>query len=308
MAKVSITDVEKFNPYHDARGRFTTGSGATSFTLRTRDPAKQHLVDRAIEREKQRAASTPKRNAGFDQAFSKERGDKIQSMVDSCPNKDVKRVWDKHFSEANIVKTESTSQYRTVSGDVLLGRKHMDGDSVHEPNETAFHEIAHMIDHKETPDTSRSVFEQRTFSETFGDGEFVKTLRGEYNELEKNFRKQMEAELGGKVHIDSVRAAMKTYFSTQKEPFMDSYHRVPCDKREYGCLWDIMQGCSKSKVKFPVGHADKYFQGSRADQHLATEAFANMFGAEVSNPKAKKRIQMYFPKSYDVFERMLGEL
>lgn len=45
--------IEKFNPYHDARGRFTSGSGATSFTIRTRDPSKQHLADRAMERERQ---------------------------------------------------------------------------------------------------------------------------------------------------------------------------------------------------------------------------------------------------------------
>ena len=53
----TIVEVEKFNPYHDAKGRFTTAGTATSFTHRTKDPNKQHLADRAKDREKQRTSS-----------------------------------------------------------------------------------------------------------------------------------------------------------------------------------------------------------------------------------------------------------
>lgn len=49
-----IEEVEKFNPYHDGRGRFSTADSAASFTHRTRDPAKQHWADAAIAREKER--------------------------------------------------------------------------------------------------------------------------------------------------------------------------------------------------------------------------------------------------------------
>lgn len=53
-----ISEVEKFNPYHDSLGRFTTASGASSFTIRTRGGAyQQGMVNRAIEREKKRTAS-----------------------------------------------------------------------------------------------------------------------------------------------------------------------------------------------------------------------------------------------------------
>lgn len=51
-----IVEVEKFNPYHDSRGRFTTAGGATSFTIRTKDPSKQGLADAAKEREKARTS------------------------------------------------------------------------------------------------------------------------------------------------------------------------------------------------------------------------------------------------------------
>lgn len=52
-----IVEVEKFNPYHDERGRFATSTGYSSFTIRTRDPGKQHMADAAIAREKERAAA-----------------------------------------------------------------------------------------------------------------------------------------------------------------------------------------------------------------------------------------------------------
>ena len=49
-----IEEVEKFNPYHDSLGRFSTADSAAHFTIRTRDPGKQHMADMAIAREKDR--------------------------------------------------------------------------------------------------------------------------------------------------------------------------------------------------------------------------------------------------------------
>ena len=44
-------EIEKFNPHHDAMGRFSTGPNAVSFTRYTRDPKKQHWAERARDRE-----------------------------------------------------------------------------------------------------------------------------------------------------------------------------------------------------------------------------------------------------------------
>ena len=51
-----IVEVEKFNPYHDELGRFSTANRYDQFTITTRDPSKQHLADAAIAREKDREA------------------------------------------------------------------------------------------------------------------------------------------------------------------------------------------------------------------------------------------------------------
>lgn len=54
---IEVVDVEKFNPYHDAKGRFTTADGATLFTYRTKNPLMQSAADKANEREKKRTAA-----------------------------------------------------------------------------------------------------------------------------------------------------------------------------------------------------------------------------------------------------------
>ena len=52
----TIVEEEKFNPYHDELGRFSTADSFDQFTITTRDPNKQHWADAAIAREKQRNA------------------------------------------------------------------------------------------------------------------------------------------------------------------------------------------------------------------------------------------------------------
>lgn len=55
----TFNEILKFNPYHDRLGRFTTGGSAASFTIRTKDPSKQHMADMAISREKERSGQSP---------------------------------------------------------------------------------------------------------------------------------------------------------------------------------------------------------------------------------------------------------
>lgn len=55
---IEIVEVDKFNPYHDSLGRFSSSNGYASFTTRTKDPSKQHMADAAIAREKERDAAS----------------------------------------------------------------------------------------------------------------------------------------------------------------------------------------------------------------------------------------------------------
>ena len=51
---ILFSEIKKFNPYHGADGRFTTGAAATSFTIRTKDPKKRWMVADAKSKERSR--------------------------------------------------------------------------------------------------------------------------------------------------------------------------------------------------------------------------------------------------------------
>lgn len=53
-----IQEIEKFNPYHDSKGRFSTADGAASFTYA---PGKSKAHDNAIAREKERTSKLPEK-------------------------------------------------------------------------------------------------------------------------------------------------------------------------------------------------------------------------------------------------------
>ena len=57
-----IEEIEKFNPYHDAKGRFATADGYTSFTYA---PGKSKAHDLAIAREKERQTQGAKKKLSF---------------------------------------------------------------------------------------------------------------------------------------------------------------------------------------------------------------------------------------------------
>ena len=63
MPASTFWEIMKFNPYHDARGRFASANSATSFTYA---PGKSKAHDRAIEREKERHAASLAAQEGED--------------------------------------------------------------------------------------------------------------------------------------------------------------------------------------------------------------------------------------------------
>lgn len=58
MKARTFTDILKFNPYHDERGRFASANSYASFTYK---PGKSRAHDLAIQRHQQRVAEKPKK-------------------------------------------------------------------------------------------------------------------------------------------------------------------------------------------------------------------------------------------------------
>lgn len=69
---------------------------------------------------------------------------------------------------------------------------------------------------------------------------------------------------------------------------------------------DIMNGVAFGKVRDGWFHPGTGYWDS-SGQHLATEAFAEMFAAHISTPQAWGTAVDYFPESCAMFETMLRE-
>ena len=98
--------VEKYNPYHDARGRFTTADAATLFTIRTQDPNKQFLANEGIRREQARHEADlngPRMKAVHD-IEDKIRSQDFESA--GCVDKDGKVLFFKNGEQSEVSFTK----------------------------------------------------------------------------------------------------------------------------------------------------------------------------------------------------------
>lgn len=297
-----VQEIEKFNPYHDARGRFATADGYASFTIRTRDPKNQHMADAAVAREKERAAAAaaasrkPKEN--LVKGLGQEHAEALEKIVQDAP-KEAQDLWDKYAGEIKVAKKVLTrggaqcdyNGYISVDIEKDAGANKA---TKMPPYETTMHESGHSIDRA----ISRKVGYR--YSESYNDGEFEKTIIREANDYIKNHQKQMSADRGEKVLIDSARADLGK--TMRKAGYAAT-----------GDVSDMLEGATKGKFSGSGGHGKAYWTGSKSygfnfkGHSVATEAFAEMFSATCTNQASLKYIKEIFPESYKVFQKMIKE-
>ena len=129
MAK-SYQEMRKFNPYHDARGRFSTANSYASFTTTTRDPKKQHMADLAVQREKKRQAAAapakPKVNvdangfrdyddADFHQLYNG-RGYYAQQNLSQATKQQVSKYLDPKTEPGSLYNFSQNMNYAAATG------------------------------------------------------------------------------------------------------------------------------------------------------------------------------------------------
>ena len=101
----TFNEILKFNPYHDSKGRFTTGGSAASFTIRTKDPSKQHMADMAVAREKERAGSATA-NQRLKPVRPREETPRVKSI-----RKVENKIKDQNFESAAVIDDDGNQLY-----------------------------------------------------------------------------------------------------------------------------------------------------------------------------------------------------
>lgn len=296
-----VQEIEKFNPYHDARGRFATADGYASFTIRTRDPKNQHMADAAVAREKERAAAAaaasrkPKEN--LVKGLGEKHAEALEKIVQDSPE-ETKALWDKFAGEIKVSENNLTrgGAHCDSLGGIHVNVEKDAGIKANQtpPYETTMHESAHSIDRA----ISKKVGYR--FSESYNDGEFEKTIIREADSYIKNHQKKMAADRGEKVLIDSARSDLGKIM--RKAGYAAT-----------GDVSDMLEGATKGKFCGSGGHGKAYWVGSKTywgkmgGHSVAVEAFAEMFSATTTNQASLKYIKEIFPESYKVFQKMIKE-
>lgn len=295
-------EVEKFNPYHDRLGRFTTANGYASFTIQTKDPKKQHWANAAIAREKERAGQAANTGGSkLKENLVKGLGEKhaaaLEKIIQDSPA-ETKALWEKYAGDIKVSESNLTrgGAHCDSLGGIHINIEKDAGNKYNgcPPYETTMHESGHSIDRA----ISRKVGYR--FSESYNDGEFEKTLIREAEAYIKNHQKTMSVESGSRVSISAARSSLGDRM--RKSGYAAT-----------GDVSDMLEGATKGKFSGSGGHGKAYwvgrdtYWGKMGGHSVAVEAFAEMFSATTTNPASLKHIKEVFPESYGVFTRMIKE-
>lgn len=226
----------------------------------------------------------------------------LHDIIDKCDNETLRAVWDKYEDEIRVgnakYKGGAYCQYKSVYLNIDECAK---GNSFDRPYQVAFHEIGHGIDSAGRHLAKESGVFASHFSGAYKGGLFPQTIKDEVNELVSAYDKKLKAEYKAKGLKYSKAKAYKALESEIKA--YSSYARAD--------LSDILEGATSARVQCGYGHGASYWRDRTIggiNDGLATEAFAEMTDSLMTNPESLELIKKYLPKSYKIYEEMLGVL
>lgn len=329
-----VIGVEKFNPYHDRRGRFARAEGfmtsgftgnkerqAVTFSANPKTREGAMAIARHSNPENGHELLGAAYSSGVEQTYGRqipgvhqelvkglgrEHAEKMAEMVSKSPEF-IQKTWNDWGDQIGVGSTTQRSGSCDREGKINVDlATHSKDDAVRPAYNSIFHESAHSMDLA----MGRAAGVQH-FSTAYKDGLFEKTIIKEVQDYVKAKQIELQTVNGEKVPIARV------YEAISKE--LKGYGKADYDRhaRAYRDVSDIFEGATKAKIEGCAGHGKQYWTGKTAqvfyDQKVripgisvAVEAFAEMFSATTSNPDSLAKIKEYLPKSYAVFQEMLG--
>lgn len=270
-------------------------------------------------------------NCDIAQKFGKEYYDDMKNLLDKVDNKNLVKLWEQFENQievGSVAVKDSYCQFGKIYVNKAVDKA---GSHYQKPYAIVFHESGHSIDYK----TRYKLDDKygRFFSAKYKDGIFPKTITEEVEAFIAEKDKTLKAlfkEHGNtndyQWFIDNGylypwrynaykddEKYLKQLIKYKKEYAYEAVRKEFLKKHNYNLieladLSDMIEGATYGKCQLGVGHTKKYWRDGKRDginTNLATEAFAEMFGASITQPESLKTIKQYLPKSYKVFEEML---
>ena len=206
----------------------------------------------------------------------------------------TRKVWEKvapNFQEPSV-GTVNGSQFDSYYNRVRLKtyKEAFEESSYQRKNVVFFHEYGHNIDN-----LLAGGGYDKWYSVNYKNGAFGKMIEQECEEAVKQFhaQKQMtEAITDKKVGNEFRKWVKDTYDMYQRGDISDMFERHLYNT--YGIQYP-----------FGVGHGGSYHSDPN---NTPIEAFAEMYSATVTGNDSLPVIKQFFPKSYKIFEEMLGSV
>ena len=212
---------------------------------------------------------------------------KISEQVSNAPE-NIRVLWNLASADMKILdKNYSGTPHYALSERGIRFNIAIDRAGLFQrPYQSTFHELGHLIDH---------FMNEGYMSVTYKNGLFGDTLRAEAAEYIRLTTKKLKPRMGAKTLADS-----KVYKEIKRGLLLiseENLHEVS----------DIWHGATLGKVDVGHGHYESDYWTKNNGANLVKETFAHMFCATIQSPESLAAVKKYFPRSYSVFEKMIGD-
>lgn len=274
---MTFNEIAKFNPYHDRLGRFTSGGSAASFTIRTKDPSKQHMADMAIAREKERSSSGGK-TGNSTETKPQQKPQKESNTADTPQKKSLHTVEDKirhqFYESAAVVDKDGNVLFKKDGAQSQVGFtnkevKMMDGNSLthNHPSSSMFStEDITMLVKSGLSEIRATTREGITYSVRKGTGyDSAKGMRFlvNYDGERKSAMRHAQATLDGRGYYGKIMDGKITQEQANHDfgKVMSSQMVRWCNtqSKKYGVDFEVERREVPKKDKVNIGYASKSF-------------------------------------------------
>ena len=270
-------------------------------------------------------------DSDFAKGYGKEYYDTMCDLVDDCENDDLKEVWGRFQSQIKVPDPNYKGRGKETAGRIYVdAAKDAKGSDWQAKYETTFHESGHAIDFLSAREAESNGFKLH-YSSAYQNGAFPATIREEVSDMVK--AKDIELKELFKEHAGDYvwmhengfisEYSWRTYERTGQffggEPkYSKSFAYKAIEKEvrslsgggiSIADLSDILEGATSTRISCGYGHGKSYWDKIMGiDDKLATEAFAEMTSATITNDASLQTLKQYLPRSYAMYEDMIKEL
>lgn len=267
------------------------------------------------------------------EAFGEEKYNQFKNSISNLKDEQLRKLYANYGQDLEFENVSKTGGNYASTSTVHLSNSAFEGDKIHEPMETVYHEIGHAIDSTSMNDvfgkqlipTGRQI-KRRLSGKTYTFDEQASHLSGEPSvDLGKTIKQDLfdyinhgEAkspmQMGKKPRKKAEKAIWleedsKSWEGVEKirQFIRDTKPTALENMKKYGNTSDIIEGTGYDAFDYPwnVGHGSKYWNDYGKKE---TEFFAEYTASRATNPASLALIKEIFPNAAKICDSLIDKM